>query len=118
MYSKETRSLELPKLLENCPAGHKMTTENTYWQRKHGNTYAVCRECKRIAGRERNKQRYTKIEQNKIAKRPVVQQDITGLTQCPKCDGRLRFGIGNEIEDALSCIYCGWRPNAQVEVEL
>ncbi len=108
----------MPKPVENCSAGHKMTTENTYWQRKHGNAYAVCRECKRIASQERNKYRYTKVEQNNIARRPVVQQDTKGLTQCPKCQGRLHFGVGNEIEDALSCIYCGWRPSAKVEVEL
>ena len=41
----------MPKPKDKCPVGHKMNTENTYWQRKHGNTYAVCRTCKRLASK-------------------------------------------------------------------
>ena len=98
--------------------GHRMNAENTYWQRKHGNTYAVCRECKRLASKERQKFRYTKHDQLRIAKADVVTENTVDLKKCPKCDGRLHFGAGNEIEDALSCIYCGWRPNARIEIEL
>ena len=108
----------MPKPKEKCPVGHKMNTENTYWQRKHSNTYAVCRICKRIEGKKRDVFRITRKDLREVAKSTVIPEDITGLQKCPKCLGRLHFGIGNEIEDALSCIYCGWRPSAQVEIEL
>lgn len=106
----------MPKTKENCPAGHRMTEENTYWHRKHGNTYPECRQCRRETRKDRKKFQYTKDEQIALSKRPVIQEDISGITECPRCNGRLHIGIGNEIEDALSCIYCGWRPTAKVEL--
>ena len=108
----------MPKPKEKCPVGHTMNTENTYWQRKHGNTYSVCRTCKRLASKKRQKFQYTRSEQLRIARSPVVHEDTTGLEKCPKCTGPLYLGAGNEYEDALSCVYCGWRPSATVEVEL
>ena len=68
----------MPKALKNCPAGHRMTTDNTYWHNKHGNAYAVCRLCKQVQAKERKKHRFTKADQKRISQLEVVTEDITG----------------------------------------
>ena len=57
-------------------------------------------------------------EQRQIAKREVIVEDISGIESCPKCAGILRWGRDTRYEDAVSCIYCGWRPGARMAVEL
>ena len=108
----------MPKALKNCPYGHKMTVENTYWHKKHGGTYAVCRKCREVQAKERKKFRFTKADQKKISQLEVVTEDITGITNCPKCEGILRWGEDSRLDDAVSCVYCGWRPSAKVMMEL
>jgi|TARA_R110000822_G_scaffold258958_1_gene384116 hypothetical protein len=108
----------MPKALKNCPAGHKMTTDNTYWQNKHGNAYPVCRECKQIQAKERKKYSFTKADQKRISQMEVVTEDITGITNCPKCEGILKWGEDSRLDDKVACVYCGWRPSAKVVMEL
>lgn len=103
---------------KTCPAGHKMTAENTYHHHKHGNTYKECRECKRLQAKIRHRNRYTKKDQRVLSRQNVLEQDTTGITNCPKCKGILKWGEGSKYEDLVSCVYCGWRPTATVEVEL
>ena len=104
----------MPKALKNCPAGHKMTGDNTYWHNKHGNAYAVCRECRHRQAKERKKHRFTKADQKRISQMDVITEDITGISNCPKCEGILKWGEGGKYEDLVSCVYCGWRPSAKV----
>jgi hypothetical protein len=104
----------MAKVLKNCPAGHKMTTDNTYWQSKHGNAYAVCRLCKQVQAKERKKYSFTKADQKQIAQMEVVTEDISGIKNCPKCEGILKWGEDNRQDDLVSCVYCGWRPSAKV----
>ena len=108
----------MPKALKNCPAGHKMSKDNTYWQRKHGYGYAVCRECKQVQAKERKKYSFTKADQKRISQMDVVTEDITGIKNCPRCEGILRWGEDSRQDDLVSCVYCGWRPSAKVVMEL
>tara|TARA_B110000285_G_scaffold234350_1_gene310986 strand:+ start:1255 stop:1356 length:102 start_codon:yes stop_codon:yes gene_type:complete len=32
--------------------------------------------------------------------------------------GLLTYGRGDQFEDAVSCIYCGWRPGAKLAMQL
>ncbi len=107
--------------IENCSSGlHRMTAENVYWhRRKHGLIYKVCRACKRDAYKERNKDRVTKQDRRRIAEGDVIKQDVSDITNCPKCQSaRLIYGRGDSLEDELRCGECGWRPTATVEVKL
>ena len=109
----------MPKAAKNCPTGqHKMTAENTYWHKKHGGTYSVCRKCRDIQAKERKKYSFTRADQKRISQMDVVTEDITGITNCPKCEGILRWGEDSRLDDAVSCVYCGWRPSATVVMEL
>jgi ribosome-binding protein aMBF1 (putative translation factor) len=101
--------------LKNCSAGHKMTGPNTYHQQKHGSTFPTCRECIRLEAKKRSGYGYTRGEQKRLSKHDVEVEDTSEMKVCPKCSGRLRYGAGNFFEDAVSCIYCGWRPSARVE---
>ena len=105
------------RTLKKCPAGHKMTTDNTYWHKKHGGTYAVCRECRDIQAKERKKYRFTRLDQKRISQMDVVSEDITGITNCPRCEGILKWGEDSRFDDKVACVYCGWRPSAAM-VEL
>ena len=107
----------MPKALENCPYGHKMSKDNTYWHKKHGGTFAVCRECRDIQAKERKKYSFTRAEQKRISQMDVVSEDISGIKNCPKCKGMLRWGEDSRLDDLVSCIYCGWRPSAKVAME-
>ena len=104
----------MPAAVKNCPAGHKMTAENTYWHKKHSGTYAVCRKCKEFQRKKRKKFKYTKADQKRISEMDVITDDFTGITNCPKCKGILNWGEGDKLEDLVSCVYCGWRPSAKV----
>lgn len=120
----------MPKAVKKCPAGHRMTTDNTadgsevitLQDAANSNatfgTYAVCRECRDIQAKERKKHRFTKKDQKRISQSEVVTEDITGITNCPKCEGILRWGEDSRLDDAVSCVYCGWRPSAKVVMEL
>ena len=103
--------------LKNCSAGHKMTGSNTYHQQKHGSTFPECRECIRLESKKRNVYGYTRGEQVELAKHDVEVEDTSEMKVCPKCSGRLRYGAGDFFEDAVSCIYCGWRPSARVGIQ-
>ena len=95
-----------------------MTTDNTYWHSKHGNTYAVCRQCKQVKAKKRKEYRFTRQDQLQTARMQVLREDISKLQACPKCAGILRWGKDSRLEDAVSCVYCGWRPSAKLEMEL
>ncbi len=105
----------MPKKLRNCTAGHKMTVENTYHHKQHGHTYDECRECIKVS--RKNGSRHSVADQRRIAKIDIIAEDITGITNCPKCEGILRWGEDSRLEDAVSCIYCGWRPSAMLAVQ-
>tara|TARA_R110002153_G_scaffold264652_1_gene426686 strand:+ start:889 stop:1227 length:339 start_codon:yes stop_codon:yes gene_type:complete len=104
--------------IEKCPSGHRLTAENTYWQKKHANTYKVCRACKRIAAKDRKSNGYTKADQKQLSQMEIVTEDISGITNCPKCDGILKWGDDTRYDDLVACIACGWRPSAAVVMEL
>lgn len=107
--------------LEHCPAGHKMSTNNLYWYNKHGHPYAVCRQCEQGQDKEPKKpwnKFFTQQDQQKIARMPVVKEDISQITACPKCEGILKWGEDTRLEDKVSCVYCGWRPSAKLAMEL
>ena len=95
-----------------------MSKDNTYWQNKHGNVYAICRQCKVIRAKERKKYSFTKQDQQRIAQMQVVTEDISGITNCPKCEGILKWGEDSRLDDKVACVYCGWRPSAKVMMEL
>ena len=104
--------------LKNCSAGHKMTTANTYHRRSHGQAARECRECTRLARKKRSRYGYTRGDQKRLSQSDVIAEDISDISACPKCAGILRWGKDTRLEDAVSCIYCGWRPSAKVEMEL
>ena len=102
-------------LIDKCSAGHKMTARNTYHRQKHGSTYPECRECIRLARKNRSVNGYTRGEQKRLSKHDVIVEDISNITACPKCAGILRWsGEDSRVQDAVSCILCGWRPSAIV----
>jgi hypothetical protein len=98
---------------KKCIVGHEMTAENTYARQKHGNVYSECKSCIRLAAKKRNSHGYTRGEQVELAKHEVQVEDTSAMKVCPKCSGRLQYGAGNHFEDAVACIYCGWRPSAR-----
>lgn len=104
--------------IDNCPSGHRLTAENTYWQKKHANTYKVCRACKQISAKDRKSNGYTKADQKQLSQMEIVTEDISGITNCPKCDGILKWGDDTRYDDLVACIACGWRPSAAVVMEL
>jgi predicted RNA-binding Zn-ribbon protein involved in translation (DUF1610 family) len=108
----------MPRKLETCVAGHKMTTDNIYHRKKHGHTYPECRECIRLARKNHHSNGYTVADQRRIAKLEVTVEDTSQITACPKCAGILKWGKDSRHEDAVSCIYCGWRPSAKLVTEL
>lgn len=57
-------------------------------------------------------------EQRRVAKLDVIVEDVSGIESCPKCEGILMWGRDTRYEDAVSCVHCGWRPSAKLEVEL
>ena len=99
---------------EQCRAGHPMTGENIYWHNKHGVSYAVCRTSKAARSRKRHKATsLTKTERVELSKRPVIQNyDVDRITNCPKCDGILKWAADPRLDDPVACIYCGWGPRA------
>ena len=99
---------------KKCIANHTMTEANTYDRSKHGFNYKECRECIRLS----RSNSYTVADQRRIARIDIIAEDITGITNCPKCEGILRWGEDSRLEDAVSCIYCGWRPSARMAMEL
>ena len=59
----------------------------------------------------------TKREAEAISKLEVIPDSTSHITECPNCkatQGWKVIGAGNAYEDALSCFYCGWRPNAKL----
>ena len=56
------------------------------------------------------------MDQRELAKSSVGVEDVSGLERCPKCAGILRGGQDTRREDVVSCVYCGWRPGARVEL--
>ena len=118
LVEEQQLSFKMPKPLDNCLAGHKMSKDNTYWNSKHGNSYAVCRQCKHIEAKERKKHKFTRQDQLLIARMPVVKEDTSKLTACPRCEGILKWGEDSRLDDLVSCVYCGWRPSARMEMEL
>ena len=60
-----------------------------------------------------NKKRWVQA----LAKSNVIAEDISQITTCPKCQGVLKWGQDTRYEDAVSCVYCGWRPSAKVEIK-
>ena len=57
-------------------------------------------------------------EQNKrLSKRQVIVEDTSHITACPKCAGILRWGEDSRYEDAVLCVYCGWRPSAKLDMK-
>lgn len=99
--------------VKRCKAGHKMTAENTYHHKKHGHIYDECRECIRLA----RPNGYTVADQRRIARIDIIAEDISEIKNCPKCKGVLRWGEDSRLEDAVSCVYCGWRPSAKLAVQ-
>ena len=99
---------------EQCRAGHTMSTENIYWDSKHGVAYAVCRTCRAARTRKRYRETsLTKAERDELNKRPVIQNyNIKKITNCPKCDGILKWEQDSRLDDRVACVYCGWRPTA------
>jgi DNA-directed RNA polymerase subunit M/transcription elongation factor TFIIS len=91
-----------------------MTVANTYHRKKHGNTARECRECTRLAAKKRNVYGYTRGEQVELAKHEVEVEDTSEMKVCPKCSGILKWGNDTRLEDAVWCVYCGWRPSARV----
>ena len=102
---------------KKCIAGHRMTKDNTYQRSKHGFNYKECRECTRTARLNRHTHGYTVDDQKRISKIDVIADDVSDIKSCPKCTGLLTYGRGDHLEDAVSCVYCGWRPSARMEVE-
>ena len=100
--------------LKNCSAGHKMTGPNTYHRQKHGSTYLECRECIRLATKKRSGYGYTRGEQKRLSKHDVIVEDTSNMTACPKCEGKLQWADESVLQDAVYCLYCGWRPSAIV----
>ena len=103
---------------KKCIAGHAMTALNTYDRRKHGFNYKECKLCIREARLTRHRAGYTSDDQKRISKMDVIADDTSQITSCPKCAGLLTYGRGDHLEDAVSCVYCGWRPSARMEMEL
>ena len=66
----------------------------------------------------RTNPRATIGEQRRIAKLDVIVEDVSGTESCPKCEGILRWAVDIRYEDVVSCLYCGWRPSAKLEMEL
>ena len=101
--------------LKNCSAGHAMSVNNTTYRQKHGITAPECRECIRLATKKRSGYGYTRGEQKRLSKHDVIVEDTSNMTACPKCAGILRWsGEDSRVQDAVSCILCGWRPSAIV----
>ena len=103
---------------KKCVIGHSMTKANTYDRSKHGFNYKECRECTRLARLTRHRAGYTSDDQKRISKMDVIADDTSQISSCPKCAGLLTYGRGDHLEDAVSCVYCGWRPSARMEMEL
>ena len=103
---------------KKCIAGHTMTKVNTYDRSKHGFNYKECRECIRLARLTRQRAGYTVDDQKRLSKMDVIADDTSQITSCPKCMGLLTYGRGDQFEDAVSCIYCGWRPGAKLAMQL
>jgi predicted RNA-binding Zn-ribbon protein involved in translation (DUF1610 family) len=57
---------------------------------------------------------FTARDQLRLAKSLVIVEDISEIESCPKCGGILRWGKDELLEDAVSCVYCGWRPVARL----
>ena len=53
-----------------------------------------------------------------LAKSDVIVEDVSGIESCPKCEGILRWAVDIRYEDVVSCLYCGWRPSAKLEMEM
>ena len=62
--------------------------------------------------------RYTSSlrDQRALATAVIHVEAVSGLESCPKCAGILRWGQDTRLEDVVSCVYCGWRPGARVEL--
>ena len=99
---------------EQCRAGHTMSTENIYWDSKHGVTYSVWRTYRTARTRKRYRETaLAKAERDELNKRPVIQNsNIEEATNCPKGDGILKWEQDSKLDDRVACVYCGWRPTA------
>tara|TARA_R110000823_G_scaffold230263_2_gene357200 strand:+ start:339 stop:665 length:327 start_codon:yes stop_codon:yes gene_type:complete len=102
---------------KKCIAGHAMTTANTYDRRKHGFNYKECKLCIKEARLTRHRAGYTVDDQRRLSKIDVIADDVSEITSCPKCEGKLQWAKESVLQDAVSCIYCGWRPGAKLAVE-
>ncbi len=102
---------------KKCIANHTMTKVNTYERSKHGVIYKECRECIRLARLNRHTHGYTVEDRKRISKIDVIADDVSEIKSCTKCTGLLTYGRGDHLEDAVSCIYCGWRPSARMAVD-
>jgi len=103
----------MTRVMKKCKTGHKMTVENTYHRKQHGHVYKECRECIRLA----RPKGYTVADQRQLAKIDIVAEDTSQISNCPKCKGVLKWGKDTRYEDAVSCVYCGWRPSAKLAVQ-
>ena len=52
-------------------------------------------------------------DQKRISQLEVIAEDVSGITNCRKCNGILKWGEGSRLDDLVSCVYCGWRPSAK-----
>ena len=59
---------------------------------------------------------FTSRDRRKLDRFAVIPEDVSRVARCPKCGGggSLRFGEGDWLEDAVWCVYCGWRPGARL----
>jgi len=74
--------------------------------------------CIEIRGslRVRYSSSFTSRDRRSLERVSVISDDVSGVMSCPKCGGdrSLRFGEGSWLEDAVWCVYCGWRPGAKL----
>ena len=100
--------------IRTCPDGHKMTKNNIYQKIKNGNAYSECKACRKVR-RDKAADGLKRFHAGKkaVSQMQVVTEDITGIKNCPKCEGILRWGEDSRLDDEVSCVYCGWRPSAR-----
>jgi len=60
----------------------------------------------------------TRGDKRRLSQSKIIVEDISDISACPKCAGILKWGKDIRYEDAVACVYCGWRPSAKLEMEL
>lgn len=62
---------------------------------------------------------FKESDRRRMDKSPVIREDISRISSCPKCGGGLglRLGEGNWLTDSMWCVYCGWRPGSYVDLK-